>query len=169
MTNLSTNLSTAFWEASPPVTSYSAGAEARLGGSIWRDDARESLISSPPSATRITTSRWEAYVSKRIGELARREYDFTGLTPPTQAILEEAWNVANYLFRFDTATPSVVPSEDGSVVFVWHKAGWDMEIEVAQGVRYVWARERSSGKGFSGLLQESLESVSKLLVSLSGS
>jgi hypothetical protein len=164
VTNLSTNPSTAFWEATPPATSYGEPAEARLGGSIWRDDSQ---IPFPPSATRSTASRWGAYVSRRIAELARREYDFTGLTPPDQSTLEEAWHVANEYFRFDTATPSVVPSEGGSIVFVWHKAGWDVEIDVAQGERFVWAHERSTGKGFSGPLQEHSENLSKLLVSLS--
>jgi hypothetical protein len=167
VTNLSTNPSTALWEATPPATSYSEVAEASLEDSAWRDDAREPLIPLPPSATGAKSSRWEAYVSRRIAELARREYDFTGLTPPSQSTLQEAWSVANQYFRFDTATPSVVPSESGSVVFVWHKAGWDVEIDVAQGERFVWAYESSTGKGFSGPLQEHSESLSKLLVLLS--
>lgn len=170
MTDLSTNPRADSLHVRPPATSYQEVQTTPLAPSTSAsaDRGPDPLVAFPTNATSVTTSRWAGYVSRRIGELARREYDFTGLTPPSQANLEEAWHLANYLFRFDTATPSVVPSEDGSVVFVWHKAGWDVEIEVAQGERFVWARERSSGTGFSGPLQEHYENLSKLLVSLSG-
>ena len=67
------------------------------------------------------------------------------------------------LFRANTPTPSVVPSEDSGVQFVWHKAGWDLELEIGSDGEYVWARNRVSGETWHGALTSLLPRVSELL------
>jgi len=108
-------------------------------------------------------SRWHKYVYERIQELQNGEDDFTELPQPTSFVVDRAWQVATLILHPDTPTPSVVPSDDGNVVFVWHKARWDLEIEVGPEEVAVWAHSRNTGEMFSGTLDEHLERVSGLL------
>jgi hypothetical protein len=108
-------------------------------------------------------SRWHKYVSERINELQHGEDDFSELSQPTSLVIDRAWQVATRVLHSDTPTPSVVPSDDGNVVFVWHKARWDLEIEVSPEEVTVWAHSRNTGEMFSGTLDEQLERVSRLL------
>ncbi len=108
-------------------------------------------------------SRWHKYVAQRIDELRAAKYDFTGLKVPPKIVVDRAWGVAATLFKADTPTPSVVPSEDGDVMFVWHKAGWDLEIEVGAEEIMLWAHDRHAGTVFSGSLAEQRARLSSLL------
>jgi len=111
----------------------------------------------------ILVSRWYGYVNKRLSELESGAYDFTGLVQPQARAVSRAQTIAGTLFRPDTPTPSVVPSEDGAVVFVWHKAGWDMELEVSDRSTFVWAQRRVDNYRFSGSLNDNERQVSELL------
>jgi hypothetical protein len=112
-------------------------------------------------------SRWHDYVSRRLAQLRCGEGDFTGLQQPTAGVIDRAQNVAAELFQAQTATPSVVPSEDGEVLFVWRRAGWDLEIAVGADDVTVWAYERSSGDVWSGSLIELRHRLVALLVHIS--
>jgi hypothetical protein len=108
-------------------------------------------------------SRWHKYVYQRIEELRAAEYDFTGLKVPPEFVVDRAWSMATALFKADTPTPSVVPSEDGNVLFVWHRAGWELEIEVGAEEIVLWAHDRHTGTVFSGSLVEQRARFSTLL------
>jgi hypothetical protein len=112
-----------------------------------------------------STSRWRDYVSLRLSRLRRGDGDFTGLTQPTEEIVRRARNVTS-LFKANTPTPSVVPSEDGDILFIWQKAGWELEIEVGSEEVSAWLHERSSGAISSGSLAELWPSISSILARL---
>jgi hypothetical protein len=107
--------------------------------------------------------RWHKYVAQRIEDLRAAKYDFTDLKIPPRFVVDRAWGVAATLFKADTPTPSVVPSEDGNVLFVWHKSRWDLEIEVGAEEIVLWAHDRRTGTGFSGSLVEQQARLSSLL------
>jgi hypothetical protein len=111
-------------------------------------------------------SRWHRYVAQRLEALRKGEGDFTGLRPPRELVISRAWNFAATAFRSDTPTPSVVPTEDGGILFVWRKAGWELEIEIGAAEDTVWARNRDSGVTLRGSLGEMRVGVSTLLAFL---
>jgi hypothetical protein len=108
-------------------------------------------------------SRWQKYVHQRMQEMRSGDDDFTELPQPTTFVIDRAWQVATRLLHPDTPTPSVVPSDEGNVVLVWHKARWDLEIEVGPEEVTVWAHNQRTGRMFSGSLDAQLEKVSSLL------
>jgi hypothetical protein len=108
-------------------------------------------------------SRWYGYVSRRLRELRDGKYDFTGFEIPSSEVIEQARFVAMSLFRPDTPTPSVVPSEEGDVLYVWHKSGWDLEIDVGPEATVVWAHERNTGGEWYGALENLRAEVVNLL------
>lgn len=110
-----------------------------------------------------TDSRWYRYVSVRLRELREGKYDFTGFKVPASDVVEHARQVATTLFRPHTPTPSVVPSEDGDVLYIWHKAGWDIEIGVGAEGATVWIQERSTGREWYGSLDGLWQGVSSVL------
>lgn len=131
-----------------------------------------SLTDSPPStayesqpAPIVTISiyseqqspRWLPYVARRLNELASRSNEPTpeAIGAPDPWVLKHALVVLSEWLSDDTPTPSVVPTPDGGVQFVWHKSGWDIEIEVLPSETYVWGRNRNdTGREFSGDLPE---------------
>ena len=111
----------------------------------------------------VRTSRWHAYVVQRFTELESGMFDFTDLRIPPPSAIERAKSIATDTFRPDTPTPSVVPSEDGSVLFVWHKAGWDVELEVSESTASVWAHHREDSSTWHGSLSECSAEFDQLL------
>ncbi len=99
-------------------------------------------------------TRWGAYVEQRLGELERGEGDYTELKQPSVATLARARQVAAETLRDTTPTPSVVPDEEGSVLFVWHKNGVDAEITVTEDEASVWVHHRETGAMWSSPLSE---------------
>lgn len=124
---------------------------------------------------RRKSPRWLPYVAHRLNELASRadEPDLEGIRAPDASVLERSLRVLRELLFDDTPTPSVVPTSDGGVQFVWHKAGWDIEIEVLPSETYVWGRNRrETGREFSGTLpdrsSELRETLREISVSSTG-
>lgn len=91
------------------------------------------------------------------------EDEFTELPRPSTFVVNRAWQIATSILRPEAPTPSVVPSADGNVVFVWHKALWDLEIEVGSEETTIWAHDRNTGTMFSGSLDEQRVRLSSLL------
>lgn len=114
--------------------------------------------------------RWARYVHSRLLEMldqskaADRRSSY-----PVPGVINRAWGEALALFPPLTATPSVVPSDEGSVVFVWHKGGWDVEIEVDHQEAMVWARNRANPRleSLDGRVADQRDRVTALLKSLS--
>lgn len=102
-----------------------------------------------------TAPRWLGYVIDRLNELALLVDDpDEDLPAPSHDVLSRALDEANRFLLPATPTPSVVPTTDGHVQFVWHKAGWDVEVEIGPEETWVWARDRESGESWSGSLDE---------------
>jgi hypothetical protein len=112
-------------------------------------------------------SRWFSYVNMRLHQMA--EHQLTSHAYPDAPIIQRAWSEAVSLFPLSAPTPSVVPSDEGGVAYVWHKRGWDLEIDVRQDGAMVWARNRnlSNEETWYGSLDDYRERVFKLLRDLS--
>lgn len=90
-------------------------------------------------------TRWGAYVEQRLGELERGEGDYTELRLPSAVTVAHARKAAAEAFRDTTPTPSVVPTADGGIDFVWHKNGYDVEWCITEGDAEFWAHHRATG------------------------
>lgn len=99
-------------------------------------------------------TRWGAYVEQRLGEMERGEGDYTELRRPSAATVARAREVAAGTFRDSTPTPSVVPTADGGIDFVWHKNGYDVEITVTETEADIWARQRATGDEWASPLPD---------------
>jgi hypothetical protein len=111
----------------------------------------------------LEDSRWYSYVETRLAEIEFGVFDFTDLLQPSEAVVTRARNLVNGLLQPYVPTPSVVPSEDGAVLFVWNKAGWDLRLEVTESESSIWARERGSGDILYGPLEDHQKRVTDLL------
>jgi hypothetical protein len=101
-------------------------------------------------------SRQGPYVARRLGELERGEGDYTGLKRPSAATVARAREVAVRTFRDSTPAPSVVPDEDGNVLFIWHRNGIEAEIAAGEDCVSVWAHHRDTEAEWWGSLEEHL-------------
>lgn len=100
-------------------------------------------------------TRWGPYVLQRLRELENgegREF-WEAEWPPAGAILN-ARRVCSQTFRPDTPTPSVVPTAEGEVAFIWMKNSHDAEITVTADDATLWLRDRVTGEEWSGSLAE---------------
>lgn len=117
----------------------------------------------------MTTSRWASYVYRRLDEIEEGQGDFTGLQRPDQVLVARARYIAGTVFAPTTPTPSVVPTEDGEVAFIWRKGGWHLQLTVNHRHTEVWAHHVSSGNIWSGALSLLLTPVQNLLKELEDS
>lgn len=100
--------------------------------------------------------QWLPYVLRRLNDLALKldEPDPDDPAIPDPIALERSLAELQRLLADDTPTPSVVPTSEGGVQFVWHKGGWDIEIEVLPSETLAWGRNRSVGARWSGELED---------------
>ena len=112
--------------------------------------------------TEIKT-RWGEYVYRRLARL-ESGIDKEGDEPyPDSVTIDLARRLVGTLFDADTPTPSVVPGEAGEVVFVWHKGGLDVEIEVSPNETTFWCYAQQQGPPVYGPLAEKLPLVNSVL------
>jgi hypothetical protein len=111
--------------------------------------------------------RWLPYVMERLEALHRLVYepDDEVPTPYPESIQRALPELARFM-RTDTPTPTVVPTFDGGVQFVWHKGGWDVEVEVGPKETLVWAQRRDGDESWDGSLDERVDDVRSLMARL---
>lgn len=131
------------------------------------EERRRSVSDVVGTSDHQFVARWTEYVITRLSELDRGAFSFTDLQLPSTAAIDRARNVVLDTLKFNTPTPSVVPSEYGSVVFVWHRAGWDVEFEIDEFSATLWAYRRHDAFELSGPLSEHRQQFSKLLDEIS--
>lgn len=99
--------------------------------------------------------RWLDYVMQRLNALSDRlgepEEGSAPLADPRA--LERALEELRTALGAQTPSPSVVPTVEGGVQFVWHQAGWDIEIEVLPHATEVWGRNRQTATRWAGNLE----------------
>jgi hypothetical protein len=100
------------------------------------------------------SARWRDYVNDRLRALEAGEGDYEGLQQPTTATVRRARLFVDAYFDLGTLTPSVVPTAEGEVAFVWHAAGWHLEADVGQAT-HVFGRRLGRGRpyAFAGPLE----------------
>jgi len=147
--------------AERPIDAGSGAVEARY------DDAWAARADVIDTAQRLSTrgpaetAAWRGYVLGRLGQMliegeGRDAY-------PDASVIGRAWAEISPLFGPRTPTPSVVPSDDNGIAFVWHKKGWDVEIEVNAVEASVWAHRRSDASNWYGSLAENRKRLVTLL------
>lgn len=112
-------------------------------------------------------SRWRRYVSERLHRIESGVDREGGEPYPSPITVSRARMFAEYLFTPRTATPSVVPTDDGGVSFVWHKGGFDVDIEVSDDEVFVCVYHSASGTSFYGASSQHLAGVKAVLESIS--
>jgi hypothetical protein len=146
-------------EAVVPIAHWVGSRRAQPNWMVARD------IDVGTRSTEQQASRWGNYVARRLNEMrnapSRRD------VYPDENILRRAWRVATTTFEDDTMTPSVVPSSQGGLVFVWHKHGWDAELEIELGEVSVFAYNRRTRETWHGALDDLREQFLELLRGLS--
>lgn len=152
----------------PPAVTYQLYASRPLSATstAFVLPQRVNVLDFSSDIFKDISTRWGGYVTRRIAEILVGAHDFTGLKIPVDRTGRRAWELALKLFHPETPTPSVLPSEDGEILFVWHKAGWDIEISIGSEETEIWAHNRRSGQEFSGSVEEVSPEISKTLASL---
>ncbi len=115
-------------------------------------DVADTVDAAQRLSTRATvaTPPWREYV---LGRLVQMLIEGEGRDAyPDASVITRSWSEVTSLFGPHTPTPSIVPTEDGGVAFVWHKKGWDVEIAVDPAETTVWAHRRSDGTKVYGPL-----------------
>ena len=148
----------------PPAVKRDVQRNTRLAAALR--DAVDSRSSRAP--INAAESRWMSYVYLRLESLLLNpDPEFNPY--PTQEDIQAAWRVVQDVLRPETPTPSVVPSEDGGIQFVWHKAGWDIELDVDAWDASVWVRSRRTGEMWLLPLDEARQRFSEIMSELAAS
>ena len=125
---------------------------------------------APYARIRACTSyRWMPYVVRRLNELDEIGAGDTShevIAPSRKALTRVLFDARRFM-PAEVATPSLVPTADRGVQLVWHRGGWDVEVDVLADRTHVWARRRDSGESWSGELNEVIEKLTRLLVEIS--
>ena len=121
------------------------------------------LTSPPPKNFRLHeggNSPWLQYVVGRLNEIAHSQHgDYS-------SVALASIRAAAVFFPENAPTPSVVPSEDDCIQFVWHRGGYDIEFEVGHGDLSVWISNRETGASRSGNSEEDHLMLRNLLQTL---
>jgi hypothetical protein len=118
-----------------------------------------SVQASTDTPVEIQQPRWLEYVMARLDSLETAEAHGR----PTASSIAKARREAFAMLSDRTTSPSVVPSDDMGVMFVWHQSGWDLAITIEDQETFVWAQERGGRATFSGPLAEWSPDVHQLL------
>lgn len=125
----------------------------------------ESLVGKITVGPDDEAPRWLGHIVDRLNSIASSP-DVDGVDPAAIGrVLKVLWG----LLRVDTPTPSVVPCENGGIQCVWHKAGWDLELDIFADETTVWAREREGNLSWSGSLGDYREDTELVLKTLAAS
>lgn len=84
------------------------------------------------------------YLHRRISEIESGLGDWTGLQHPNSDVINVAKIVAFELHLGHLRTPSVVPSEDGHIVFIWSSARFALEVEARAKDVTIWLHDRAT-------------------------
>ena len=131
---------------------------------IASPEAVEAVVTSARLVSTRATAQpaaWQEYVRSRLGQMLLEARKVEGHPGPT--VLLRAWVELGSLLEQSSPTPSIIPSEGSSVAIVWHKGGWDVEIEVAAHDSTVWAHRRTDGAEWYGSLAENRSRLTELL------
>lgn len=109
--------------------------------------------------------QWLGYVLGRLSDLAEQSDD-PDLHVNEEALQRALRDLATVLGP-EMPAPSVVPTEEDGVQFVWHRGGWDLEIEVRADETIAWARNRNTDAQLYGSLGDLRQQVQAVLLELS--
>jgi hypothetical protein len=126
--------------------------------------ARDESVKRRNASALHEQTRWSGYIQRRFEQLTAE----TPSSPAFTETLNAAWKSILNLFAPNIATPSVLPGDEGGIVLVWHKGGWDIEIDFGplEGPS-VWTVNRSSLDGFDGDLSDHREELLDVLAEIS--
>jgi hypothetical protein len=110
--------------------------------------------------------QWLAYVMSRLNSLGGQVNEADPWAD--EEALERALHDLATVLEPEMPAPSVVPSEEHGVLFVWHRAGWDVEIEVRAGQTIAWATNPQSSAEIYGDLADVRPEIRRVLRELTG-
>lgn len=112
--------------------------------------------------------RWFAFIERQLNAIANStSEELDGYPCPPAESIEAARKFAFTYLEGNTPTPSVVPSSEGGIEFIWYKGGWHLEVAVGHGEINVWAHNIKSGALWNGSLDATSEKLRDLLGGLS--
>lgn len=142
--------------ASPGGDELSAGSSAGAIRFITPETVANGTRTLPEYAPGVM------YVRTRLLQMRDRSH-YEVQPYPDESSIANAWSYAWNLVTPGCPTPSVVPSEDGNVSFVWHKGGWDIEVEVGWQDAEVWAEHAADSQSLRGSISETASQLRELL------
>lgn len=93
-----------------------------------------------PDTSDVLQGRWGPYVMRRLDQLEAGDGKdmWEGRWPGPETV-QAARRLAVQTFPPGVPTPSVVPTEEGYVAFIWSRSGWWVEVEVSSDGGEYWA------------------------------
>lgn len=139
-----------------------------IPASTWTSTSVPTMVPSVHFSRPSDVPQWLPYVSKRLAQIGfpHRTTDIGSATPRPSTVFRAFQEISRFMDRV-TPTPSVVPTHDGAIMLVWHKGGWDIEVEIGSDESAVWADRRDGSDSWEGSLDECLPQLKLLLRALS--
>jgi hypothetical protein len=124
-----------------------------------------------PAATTVSRKDalppWFASAVSRIEAIRQLRADDPDEVPlPDPKALMRVWSEADRFMIDEAPTPSILPTEDEGIMFVWHHGEWDLEVEVRAEETVVWGKTQDGGRLLRGSLDGYLPEVRKILEEL---
>ena len=123
---------------------------------------------TPSTRVGVGMSTAQRYVLGRLNEMRASADPESGVHIAASSIAR-AWTEGLRLLDEDTPTPSVLPSDDSGITFVWHKGGWDVELAIDAVGTTVWAHSRQTGDTWFGELDTHHQELRQLLREINAS
>jgi hypothetical protein len=123
-----------------------------------------------PETSDVLQGRWGPYVLRRLDELEAGDGRELWEGPwPGPETVQAARRLAAQTFPLGVPAPSVVPTDEGRVAFIWPKAGWWVEVEVSADGGEYWAFQAGQhGATIEGNLPEHAPVLQRLLRGMDG-